>query len=232
MIDIHTHILPGVDDGAKTNDESLKMLEDLHKDGVTDVFLTPHIGRLRGFGASRDIYVQKLHYLREAAASRSLDINLHLGAEIDYSPDFVAEIDTYVTMNDTKTLLVDFTVHAEDIEDALYEAKLRGYTLIIAHPERTTQLSLETLMTLKRQGALIQTTASSHLGIGERRVRRRALKLLSLGLIDFIASDLHRPLSGLPLMRACRARIMKKTTPSTTNALFEDNARRLLLEKP
>lgn len=186
MIDIHTHILPGVDDGAKNLDISIALLKQEKANGVDTVYLTPHNNKNTKTGP--ELKEQFQSFLLQ---TKDIGINLKLGSEIYYYHDMIKDLKEgkILTMDDTKYVLVEFSTRTEtDIAEVVYEIVRSGYTPIIAHIERYPYLTKGDYFDIKENGALIQVNASSFKSFGTRRKMKYFLKN---NLIDYVASDCH-----------------------------------------
>ncbi len=192
MIDIHSHILPGMDDGAADRGESLAMLREAAKAGVTGIFATPHAAAPL---SRRGLEAACRELTPEAAA---LGITLRVGVETRY--DLLARLDRYdltdYCYQGTKTLLLEFPeqISPSKWECTLCELKESGFQVIIAHPERyrIVQRNPDLTTEFRRYGALIQLDAESFAGRPWNRDRITAAAILKAGTADFIASDAHR----------------------------------------
>lgn len=192
MIDIHCHVLYGVDDGCKTLDDSLRQIKKAISVGVTKLILTPHYAPLRGYVSSKETLEANFTILKEAV--QDLPIELYLGREVDKidTIDLLLEENKIQTMNSTKYVLVDFGMDKYDIDEYCYELIINGYIPIIAHPERYNYISdVKTYHKWKKTGALIQINAVSLFHPKSKTVKKRARYLLKEGLVDFVASDAH-----------------------------------------
>lgn len=204
MVDIHSHILPCVDDGSPSVEMSVRMLSRYAEQGVTDVFCTPHQNRVL---ARADRLRAAFAALKERASH--LPVRLYLGAEIYYYGEMIRDLEAgrLLTMNGTRYVLVEFSsgYPAESVPDAVYELKAAGYVPVVAHIERYFYLNREDFFAVKQNGGLIQINASS---LSDKREKRRAHFLLRHGLADFIASDCHdevrRPPDFSAAVRAVR----------------------------
>lgn len=185
MIDIHTHILPNVDDGAKSLDISLKLIEEEIKNGVNKIVLTPHMNEMM---QDKDAILKAYEMLKKEAPE---GIELLLGAEIKYYDKMVSDLNEgkLLTMNNSKYVLVEFDyMNDEHILDAIYELQIAGYKPIIAHIERYNYLTKKDYVAIKETGTLVQVNASS---INRSNYKKRVKYLLKKGFVDFIASDCH-----------------------------------------
>lgn len=195
MLDMHNHVLYGVDDGCQTIEESLTMIRKAESIGVTDLLLTPHYGPMRGYVATNDVIESKIEELKQRLDKENISVRLHLGREIDEVDNIQDLLAAGVvkTLNATKFVLVDFGMKQTDVDEAVYELIINGYQPIIAHPERYNYISdPQDFHKWKRTGALLQLNATSVYHPKNKQVKKHALYLLKHGLVDFIGSDGHR----------------------------------------
>ncbi|MGN0804879.1 MAG: tyrosine-protein phosphatase [Candidatus Coproplasma sp.] len=187
MIDIHSHILPGVDDGADSLETSRKLLLQYASQGVDCVICTSHQNKML---LRTDILRCEFNkFLQEVS---DIPVRLYLGAEILYYTGMVKDLQEgkLLTLGGSKYVLIEFPVHcnAGDICDAVYELVIAKYVPIIAHIERYVNLTKQDYLKIKNEGALIQINANSVKGKYTAKV---AKYLLKKGLVDFISSDCH-----------------------------------------
>lgn len=191
--DCHSHILPGVDDGVRTIEDSLLILQRYEQMGITEVFLTPHVmqdvpnssaGLRKRFDAFCKAYKGP--------------IRLHLAAEYMLDPHFeeLLDRDDLLIHGDTgRRVLVEtsYLTPPPDMEDVLFRLMAAGYEPILAHPERYVYMEDSDYPALKDKGLLFQMNLGSIAGIYGSKVQARALKLLGKGMYDMAGSDIHRP---------------------------------------
>ena len=199
MIDIHSHILPGVDDGARTLDEALDMLRMAVDTGVTIQVLTPHIHYGRYENQKADLQ-QRFAVFQDQVDSANIKIGLHLGSEVRIGTEImqlVAQdaIPTLGVYNGKKTFLLEFPrievpVGYENLVKWLIN---KNYLPIIVHPERNqTFVRLpQKLQVLTDMGCPLQITASSLTGLFGEEAQQNAELLLQEGRVSAIASDCH-----------------------------------------
>ena len=224
MIDIHTHILPLVDDGSKSIENSLRMLNELSANGVTHAFLTPHY---RGkYVANKEVL--KTEFEKFKSTAKDIPINLYLGREIycDRESLNLLSEGKLLTLNGTKYALLEFHYYNRaDIVDAVYTAKTRGFIPIVAHIERYEYLDfkdLDDVFEIKSLGGLIQVNASSLVKKADKTYFKRVKRLLRFDLVDFVASDCHdfRPIR----IGEARKFIEKRYGKDRAVKLFDTNA--------
>lgn len=190
MIDLHCHLLPGVDDGSRTVEQSVRVLQTMKEAGVTGVCLTPHhtVGRMPGgLPPSHDLAFAAL----SAAAPEG--IVLHRGVELMLDRPIPSDIRGYagLTLGRTRYILVEFTGGAAipSVANALYQIVQAGLVPVLAHPERYRACTPNAVAHWKALGALMQVDATTLLS-GRGR-GQRAREILSRGLADIIAADNH-----------------------------------------
>lgn len=199
IIDLHTHILPCVDDGSDSVEESFKMLGMAESGGTAGIVLTPHYppfdDRSRGFGKAE---ISKLfEAFRSVAAERFPSLKLFLGAEL-FAVDGLEEMienDGIITLNGTRYVLTEFGFgdSVNKVLKAVETLLCGGFIPIIAHPERYAFLKRDPFFAseLKDMGALLQINSGSIFGEYGSSSRQAALFLLENGLVSFVASDAH-----------------------------------------
>jgi len=200
MIDIHTHILPGVDDGAKTIEDSVQMIRQAIDSGVEVICVTPHI--LNGVTPVIEEKINRtFQLLRSQVVERKLKIKLILGSEIYMRQDMESlSRFNFFSLNQTgKYILMELPLGQlpSGVDQLIYGLQLEGITPIIAHPERsiTEKNQIKEIENLIHLGALMQINAGSLLGHSGKLARKMAERLLKLDLAHIMASDAHNPSS-------------------------------------
>lgn len=197
MIDLHSHILPAVDDGSSSVEESIAMAKQAVGDGIRTVVATPHT--LNGvYYNSLDKVLDHVANLREILLKNQIELNLCSGSEVHICAGLAEKIlsGEIATINNNKQYaLVEFPgqVIPSGSKNELFQLKLKGITPIIAHPERNMifQRQLELIYDLVAMGSIIQITAMSITGgLGEEAMEC-AHRLLNLRLAHVIATDSH-----------------------------------------
>lgn len=199
MIDIHCHILPGIDDGPKTMDESVLMARMAAEDGITKIVATPHINfELTSPGEIKSMVLN----LNQRLVDEGIGISVFPGADVSAVID-PALLSVY-TVNDSRYVLVEFPhghipASARQTVFALVTAGLRP---IITHPERNRSVisDPDLISGLIESGALVQVTAGSITGEFGRQVLKCAESLLKMRFVHFIATDAHSSTRRPPLL--------------------------------
>jgi protein-tyrosine phosphatase len=195
MIDIHTHIIPGLDDGPPDMETSIAMGRIAAQEGITAMISTSHSkeSSALGYEAMR----QRLEEVRAAWAGDGLDIRLELGVEIFLTPDTLSDLKSgkVWTLAGSRYVLVElpyqpWPVYAERV---LFDLQLAGYVPILAHPERYTAIQADPNLqySLAERGILSQVTAGALLGDHGSPARRSAETLVLHKLAQIISSDTH-----------------------------------------
>lgn len=196
MIDIHTHIIPFVDDGSKSITDSLAMIKQEIDMGIDTIVCTPHYINRR-YMKSVDEIKTNYNNLLKAVEEKGLNVNLLLGQEICYTHrvDIIKMLknNELLTLNNTNYILLEFSYSSEpeDIYEVVYNFFANGYKVIIAHVERYDWITLSKVIGLKKEGAIIQINSGSIVGKNSFKEKRFVKKLLKLNLVDIVASDIH-----------------------------------------
>ncbi len=197
MIDLHCHILPGIDDGPVTQNESLAMARRAVEDGIHTIVATPH--SLNGIyvNPAREI-ISKVDAVQEILSNNHIQIELCAASDVHLCPHMLDLVDSgdALTINDAKKyILLELPSQAipKGVKDEIFSLKLNGITPIITHPERNAiiQHDLNILYDLVSMGALSQITAMSLTGDFGGFVKRASGTMLKKRLVHIIASDAH-----------------------------------------
>lgn len=224
LIDIHSHIIPDVDDGARNFAESLMLLEMMVEQGVTDVVATPHVNS-NATRATWERQVSQFKLLKEKATH--LDINIHLGAEVKYRKYLITEYKKY-TFENTNYILMEFSWETEeDIFGVLEMLQKEGLKPIMAHVERYTYLTLEDYKEMKKRGILLQVNGNAVLGNGRELWVHNANILVQERLVDFIATDTHNTEHRAPDMKKAYEHLSHKLDENYLNDIFYNNQLKL-----
>lgn len=198
MIDIHSHIISGIDDGSKSDIMSLEMLKISERCGVKAIVATPHFmkGRFNYEYADVKIEVDKLKTL---AKENYIEIDIYSGQEVYYSRDLIKYYNDNLigTINDTKYMLIELPMldfNLDEVVDSIYELQIRGVIPIIAHGERYKPFIKKPSLINKLidEGYLFQLNTGSITGQFGKDVKKTAELYLKNGIYSFIGSDGHR----------------------------------------
>lgn len=196
MIDTHLHILPGVDDGPETVQESLELARALVEEGIHSAIATPHYNDEFPQHSAAEIR-ERVYYLQQELDRHGIPLRLMAGHEALIKAGLVEDIqaERLATLNGSCYMLLELwnRTWLPETERVIFELRAYGLVPIITHPERYHAIQQDPgrLAALQRQGALAQLTASSLIGMQGNTIRRCAETLLKKGLIHCIASDAH-----------------------------------------
>lgn len=230
--DIHTHILHGVDDGAKSSKQMCRMVDQAYGDGVRILCLTPHY-HPGYFGENQEKAERAFAELR-AYGEKYPDLELYLANELRWTHSATEWLDRGQcrTLGPSNVVLVDFSAaeRERDMVSGLDRLLSAGYAPILAHVERYQNLrgKWDTLEKLKLRGVRFQITAGALTGSFGLQTGWHAKELARRHLADFAASDAHDPDRRRPEMSGAWQWLRKKCDESYANALCLENARALL----
>ncbi|MGD9804344.1 MAG: tyrosine-protein phosphatase [Hyphomicrobiaceae bacterium] len=196
MLDLHSHLLPGIDDGASDVATAMAMAEAFVAEGVEVVACTPHI--LPGLYHNEGPQIrQAVDLLQSSITEAGLPLLLTTGADVHLAPGLVAGLrsGTILSLADSRYLLIEPPHHVlpARLEDTLFELLVAGYVPIITHPERLSWIkgNYEVMGRLVQHGVWMQITAGSLTGEFGRGARYWAERMLDEGLVHILASDAH-----------------------------------------
>ena len=226
MIDLHAHVLPGLDDGPRTLDESLAMCRLAAADGTTVVVGTPHM--LDGVhNAAPDATRERAADLREALAKEGMPLRIEVGGDVHITPDLperLARGEALTVADGGEYLLLETPsdVWLADQSQLLFELQIGGVTPILTHPERNVavQDKPDLLLPLVEAGNLVQVTAASLQGEWGKAPRRCACELIERGLAHFVASDAHSATWRPPGLTRARAIVEGLLSPEAAEEMF------------
>lgn len=233
FFDLHSHMLAGVDDGAKTPEEMYQMLEMAYEDGVRALCLTPHYSPYL-FGETGERSEASFALLQRYVAEKHPDMHLFLGHELGYHHSCTEALEDgrCRTIAGGRYLLVDFpeTVEFYEIQRAMEQLQGSGYFPILAHTERYRSLAkhMDWVEEFVERGGVVQVNASSVEGSWGRHAQKQWKKLFKLGLIHVISTDAHNLTSRPPKMSACMAFLTKHCSAAGIRELTWDNACRII----
>ena len=198
ITDIHAHVVPGVDDGSRSLEESVTMLRMSAAQGVGTVIATPHSWGIddRGYGYT----ISRYEELNRTVKEREIPVQLYLGCEMlafaHTVDDCIRKLNDgrYPTLAGSRFVLTEFDPYEtpEDMERCIERIAAAGYVPVIAHAERYHRITTPDIRFLKHLGAKVQINAYSVANESNLQTRRLANDLLSDRLVDFIGSDAHR----------------------------------------
>lgn len=243
IVDIHSHVLPGVDDGSVSVDETIAMLRLAYDSGTRKIVATPHMF-LDLFGNNDFVQIQD-HFGQLQSDLKSCqdafpflrDMRIYPGAENFVSPEFLTALDQgcVLTLNGSRYLLVEFPpiLPFGQIKTAVEKILATGYTPIVAHPERYGAIQKDPLRVeqLRKRGCVSQVNSDSIRGGSGSRAKQCSKTLLQSGLIDVIASDGHRLSWRPPTLGRVLRRLEERYGKEDIMDWLEENPGRILANK-
>lgn len=234
MIDIHCHILPGIDDGAKTPEDTLLMLKSAIDEGITTIVVSPHHNP--EFNNERPIILKKVKEVRDIIRMNQLPIDLLPGQEIRISGEVLADYASgkLITSTDkSHYMLIEFPSNhvPKYASELFYNMILQGLQPILVHPERNLGIieNPQILYNFIKQGVLSQITASSVTGHFGKKVQKLTFDIISNNLTHFVASDAHNITSRSFKMKEAFDIIATKFGFSTVQT-FKENAESIITD--
>lgn len=193
MVDMHSHVLPGIDDGAKTPEESIALIKKMMDLGIKKIIATPHI-MADYYKNTAETINASLDLLKAELKKENIDIAVEAAAEHYFDETFEARINKkeLMTMGDNYVLFeFSFISQPPNAIPVIQKLKDLGYKPILAHPERYPYLELDQFKTLHDWGLSFQLNTISLTGYYGKEAKKLAESLIDHQLIDFISSDMH-----------------------------------------
>lgn len=237
MLDIHAHILPGIDDGPETMEQAVRYAAAASREGIQTMIATPH--------SENGVYVNEplqvisaCSALERELAKHKIPLHIRPGCEVGLFPEIISRFDKgkLLTLNNLgKHILLELSARfiVDGIIHIIRQFAERGVTVILAHPERnaTIMRDLSVLQRLHYEGALAQITAASVVGEFGRAVKKTTAKILDAELATFIASDIH-PGRNYNMLKAYKAICALKSRSYASKLYFSQTEEVLYFSSP
>lgn len=236
IVDIHSHILWGVDDGPKSMNQSLNILEQVVKEGITSLISTSHSNHPR-YNTGYQMVTEQVEYLQQLLIENNIPLTLYTGHEVRLSEKIMPLYHTkhIHTLANSNYLLLELPSHTVPfyINHMIAALLMEGITPIIAHPERNLSIAEKPsrLLQLIHQGALAQITAGSLTGHFGRNVQKLSLNLVNANLVHCYGSDVHN-MSTRPLLFEKGLRYLEKKKHLGAVDILLENNERIIQNKP
>lgn len=235
IIDIHNHMLFGVDDGAKTVEDSIALIKDAINKGVSHIILTPHY-KLNDKNIKLDMKIvsKNFNILKQIVENENLNIKLHLGNEIYFRSNFyeLLESGEFNSLAGSKYILIEFSVinTPKNIPEMCYESRIKGYIPIIAHVERYETLynNNSLLSEILNEGAHLQVNASTIINMESKESYKFSNYLLKNELVSFVASDVHDLDARCLYLDLAYKKVMKLCGDNYADKIFNINQQKIL----
>ncbi len=229
MIDIHCHILPGVDDGSKSLEESIKMAQIASEQGIRKIVNTSHYHPEFDYIKGQELLQEKDKF-NEVLKQNNIDIEVLIGNEIYYSNDLIKKLDDldFFTINDSKYILIEAppTDFPKDLCNTVIELKEKGYIAILAHVERyiEVQENIELIYDAINAGAIIQINSLSILGKSGKELQKTCGELISRNMVHVVGTDAHSSRRRSPIFLDAYKYIQEKYSKDIADDLFINNS--------
>ena len=233
LVDIHCHMVPGVDDGAKNFRMTRQMLILQKRQHVEKIIVTPHM-RVGMFETPQAEINRRFMKMQELVARMRIGIDLYLGCEYHRSSSMVRNLDEgkRPTLAGSKYVLTEFSAaHSyEKLRSQIYDLVVRGYIPVIAHIERYPALmkDFDRVEDLIDMGAKMQITSSAIIGETGWKAKRLCKKLIQEDFVDYIASDAHDLAKRRPNLGECADYLEKKKGRAYVHKIMRENPRKIL----
>lgn len=239
MVDIHAHILPGIDDGAADLYDTLEMAKIAVENGVTAMVATPHCnipGMFNNYYC--EDYIELFQETERALEEAGIPLTLYSGMEVFVTSDVPSLLSQgkLLTINGGHYMLVEFAFEeeADYANDMLKRISELGIRPVVAHPERYrfVQDDPQIVYRWRKKGYLVQMNKGSLMGRFGRRTCKTAHRLLSHNLVSVIASDTHSPYQRTPYLLDAYEELAEDYSERYLKVLFEENPMRICQDEP
>ncbi|MBO6195182.1 MAG: hypothetical protein J6O56_02405 [Bacilli bacterium] len=237
MIDIHSHLIYGVDDGSKDIETSINILDSLSKNGVTDIILTPHYITDTNYVSSKTDNITKLYELKREVKKQGININLYLGNEIYIDPnilDFIKD-NKMCSLNNSEYILVELPMSGNypDYQDILQDLIRIGFKVILAHPERygSFQKDFNKVLEMVDMGVLLQCNIDSILGNYGKDAKKTMKLILKNKLVSFVGTDIHSVKNDYSYLEKAKNKFKKYLSDEEIDDIFVNNAKKIIQDK-
>ncbi|HMT27913.1 MAG TPA: capsular biosynthesis protein [Bacteroidia bacterium] len=213
-VDMHSHLIPGIDDGAKTIEDSMILIRELYGMGFRKFYTTPHI-MSDYFRNTPEIILGGLEKVREAISNEGLQIEINAAAEYYIDDGFIKKLEgeRLLTIGDNYLLFeISYINCPENIEDIIFRMQVQGYKPIMAHPERYPfwYNNFEQYRTFRDQGVLLQLNLNSLSGYYGHEAKKIGEKLVENNLVDLVGTDCHHMKHIEGLKRGLKEKSLRK----------------------
>jgi len=229
MIDIHSHLIYGIDDGPSTIEESVRMVYEAQETGVETIIATPHFEEYLSM-------FDEVHENFQELAYRTADcgVTIKLGCEVRLNPCILRKIKdkSKICLDDSKFMLFEFSPGSLPVYsyDVIYRLQLEGIVPIIAHPERNMNFFKDNnlLLGFTERGCLLQVDAASIISIYGERIKNFSRSLIELDLVHFVASDAHRSCGYSDWYLKAYRNVVQWVGEEKAERLFVRNAKKII----
>lgn len=237
MIDFHTHMIPNIDDGSKSVEETIELLEEASRVGFDAIISTSHYieGNFDANIAKRQVWIDAISKI---LADKKIELKIYLGSEVYITDNIILLLDGKVipTINNSNYVLFEYPLNGKpmDMYKSIYDMQSKGYKPILAHPERYKFIQEEPdiIYDLIQKGVLMQSNYASVIGYYGEKAELLAKKLLENDMIHFLGSDIHKERTIYPLIKEIKKEIEFVVGRSKFKELSTTNPELVLENKP
>ena len=228
MIDIHCHILPEVDDGSRSLNESIEMAMIAKEQGITKIVNTSHYHPDFRYKKGEEL-LKELEDFNNVLKENMIDIEVLIGNEIYYTKDLIKEIDEldFYTLNNSRYILIELppTNFPKDLCNIVYELKEKNYIPVFAHVERyrEVQENPELIYEVINAGAIIQVNSHSILGKSGKELQKVCNTLLNRNMVHVVGTDAHSSKRRTPIFLDAYKYVSEKYSKEMADDLFIKN---------
>lgn len=233
MVDIHSHLIPNVDDGSKSVEETFMLIKEADRAGITDIILTPHY-IVNSYEQNANTLILLKDKLQQILDKDKINVKLHIGMEV-YITDNLIDLlkqNKLLTLANSKYLLMELPLntHVQYEDIIIFKLIENNIVPIIAHPERYKfiQENPDKVEELIESGCLMQSNIGSILGIYGNHAKQTVKYLLKKDLIHFLGTDTHRKDTIYPLLKKATKKIEKIIGKEKTEELIKINPQKIL----
>ncbi|MBZ5749063.1 tyrosine-protein phosphatase [Metabacillus rhizolycopersici] len=232
MIDIHSHILPGVDDGAQTVEDAIGMAKLAVEEGITKIIATPHHMNGKYINKKQDI-IERVSTLNHLLQNENIPLEVLPGQETRIYGELLEDLEKgdILPLNQSNYLFIELpSGHVPRYtEKLLFDVQLKGLTPVIVHPERNAEVleNPDKLLNLVKKGTLTQVTAGSITGHFGKKIQKFSMQLIEANLTHFISSDAHNTSTRSFQMRESIS-VLEKEFGNQVVYYFQENAELLI----
>ena len=233
IIDMHCHILPGIDDGSKDWDETKEMLRIAYEEGTRLIVTTPHHHKKRGMCTPAE-YKDRLLGIRKVIEEMGIKMKIVPGMEVNYDYDVLEKLQKkqLQTMGNSNYVLIEFSPSDDFsyIQQALQQVQMLGYYPILAHVERYNCLvgEVDDVAYLVDMGVYIQVNAGSIIGNSGRTIKKFIKELMEEELVHFVGTDAHSCRSRAPKIQESARYVEKKFGEEYAVEIFRNNGMKVI----
>ena len=235
MIDIHCHILPGVDDGAGNMSDALEMAELAASSGIKSIIITPHCNVPGAYHNYWNYFMNEdVENLQREIRNHNINLTVYPGQEVYLAPGFAELLKKgeFIGLNESRYMLVEFGMseRADVAYRKLQQVIAEGYVPIVAHPERYGFVTeqQEAVYRIKDIVALLQVNRGSIKGAFGKSAMKKANEIISTFQADFVASDAHSQYSRTPYLADVHEFISEEISTEYGDWLFKVNPRKVI----